>query len=226
LTLKAARALKEMKQFEEALHELEKVLVVQPASLPFLKEKAFILNRMKAFDRALEVFERIKEISPEDSFVRKEILRLRSRKRPETQVLKELKTIIAMDSKKDDAQMHGLLAQKLKGAGLFQEAAAEYRRASALDPNNLYFMKQHGFCLYREARYDEAIHCLEEAFHKDPSDAVVRKTLEKIYEVQGNMARYLTLLEEIYQQHPDRRPLLGTIRRIRKKLALDSPQED
>jgi len=207
-----------MKLFDNALQELEKVLVVKPKRLPFLKEKAFILNRMKRFDQALETLERVKEISPDDPFVQKEILRLRSLRRPEPQVLKELQTVIGMESKKDDAQLHGLLAQRLKGAGLVKDAAAEYRRASNLEPNNPYFLKQQGFCHYRQKEYGQAIHCLKEAFRKDSLDYVVRKTLEKSYEAQGDIGGFLTLLEETLLLHPDQKSLLGTIRRIRTRL--------
>jgi tetratricopeptide (TPR) repeat protein len=224
LVLKTARAFKEMKLFDDALQELEKVLVVKPKSLPFLREKALILNRMKRFDQALETLERIKEISPDDAFVQKEILRLRSRKRPETQVLKELQAVIGMESKKDDAQLHGLLAQRLKGAGLVKEAAVEYERASNLEPNNPYFLKQQGFCHYRQKEYDQAIDCLKEAFQKDPSDFVVRKTLEKSYEARGDIGAYLTLLEETLLKHPGQKSLLGTIRRIRTRLKALSPK--
>ena len=222
LVLKTARAFKEMKLFDDALQELEKVLVLEPKNLPFLKEKASILNRMKRFDQALETFERIKEMSPDDTFVQKEILRLRSRRRPETQVVKELQAVVGMESKKDDAQLHGLLAQRLKGAGMVREAAVEYKRASNLEPRNPYFLKQQGFCHYRQKEYDEAIHCLKEAFQKDPSDYVVRKTLEKSYEARGDIGTYLTLLEETLLQHPDQKSLLGTIRRIRTKLNASS----
>jgi len=218
LVLKTARAFKEMKLFDDAIQELEKVLVVNPKSLPFLKEKALILNRMKRFDQALETLERIKEISPDDAFVQKEILRLRSRRRPETQVVKELQAVIGMESKKDDAQLHGLLAQRLKGAGMVKEAAVEYKRASNLEPNNPYFLKQQGFCHYRQKEYDQAIHCLKEVFQRDPSDYVVRKTLERSYEARDDIGTYLILLEETLLHHPDQKSLLGTIRRIRTRL--------
>jgi tetratricopeptide (TPR) repeat protein len=223
LLLKTARAFKEMKLFDDALQELEKVLVAKPKSLPFLKEKAFILNRVKRFEQALETLEKIKEISPDDAFVQKEILRLRSRRRPESQVVKELQAVIGMESKKDDAQLHGLLAQRLKGAGMVKEAAVEYKRASNLEPNNPYFLKQQGFCHYHQKEYSQAIHCLKEAFQKDPSDYVVRKTLEKSYEAGGDIGAYLTLLEETLLQHPDQKSLFGTIRRIRTRLKALSP---
>jgi len=223
LTLKASRALKGMGRLEEALQELEKVLVVKPESPAFLKEKGLILNRLKRFDQALETFERVREITPDDPFVKKEILRLRSRTRPEAQVLKELQAVIGMDSKKDDAQVHGLLAQKLKGAGQIREAAAEYGRASNLEPQNIYFLKQQGFCFYRMEQYDKAIECLAEAFQKDPSDYVVRRALKKSYEAQGNLKGLLHLLEETFRQHPDCKSLLGTIRKVRKRLNPDIP---
>ncbi len=223
LVLKIARAFKEMKRFDDALRELEKILVVKPKHLAFLKEKSIILNRMKRYDEALETLERAKEVSPEDTFVQKEILRLRSQKRPEIQVVKELQTVIAMESKKDDAQLYGLLAQRLKKAGMVKEAAVEYKRASHLEPDNPYFLKQEGFCHYRQKDYQQAIACLKEAFQKDPSDYVVRKTLEKSYEAEGEMEAYLTLLEETLAKYPEQKSLLGTIRRIRKRLSVSSP---
>jgi tetratricopeptide (TPR) repeat protein len=223
--LRAARSLKEMKIFPEALQELEKVLVVKPKNLPFLKEKAIILNRMKKFDQALEVFERTKEISPDDPFVQKEIIRLRSLTKPDAQVVQELQTVMGMNSKKDDPQMHGLLAQKLQKAGLIKEAAAEYKTALTLDPGNLYFRKQEGFCHYRAKKYAEAIDCLKEAFEKDPADYYVRSTLEKSYEARGELAKFLELLERAVGQHPDQKALLGILRRVRRKLNPESPGE-
>jgi tetratricopeptide (TPR) repeat protein len=218
LLLRSARALKEMNRLAEALEELEKVLVVKPKNVPFLKEKGLVLNKLKRFDQALEAFEKAKEIRPGDSFVNTEILRLKSRERPQGQVVQELKKVVSMESKKDDAQMHALLGQKLKEDGQMREAAAEYRVASSLEPRNLYFLKQEGFCHNRDKNYEEALRCLSEALRRDPADYVVRNTLEKIYFTQGEMKEFLHLLEEILREHPEQKPILGTIRRIRNKL--------
>lgn len=219
--LKSARTFKEMKEFERVLQELDKVLAVNPQNLLFLKEKALLLNRMKKVAQSLEVYEKIKGLSPDDLFVNKEILRLRSLARPESQVLHELRIVTGMESKKEDAQAHGLLAQKLKGAGLIREAAAEYEKATKLEPQNPYFLKQQGFCLYRMGSYGEAIRCLAETFRKDPSDYYVRGTLEKSYEAQGNLKGLLDLLEEISRQHPAQKSLMGMMRKVRKKMDLE-----
>jgi len=140
-------------------------------------------------------------------------------------VLKELQRVVSMDSKKDDPQMHGLLAQKLKDAGQVREAAAEYQVASSLDPRNLYFLKQEGFCHNRDKNYEEALRCLGEALRRDPADYVVRNTLEKIYSARGEMKKFLPLLEEILREHPEQKPILGTVRRIRKKMEKEGDDE-
>jgi tetratricopeptide (TPR) repeat protein len=218
LVLRSARALKEMNRLGEALEELEKVLVVKPRNFACLKEKGLVLNRMKRFDEALEALEKAKEISPGDSFVNAEVIRLKSRARPEGQVVKELQRVVSMDSKKDDPQMHGLLGQKLKEAGQLREAAEEYRLASSLAPRNLFFLKQEGYCHYHDKNYEEALRCLEEGLRRDHSDFAVRGTLEKICAERGEMKRFLRLLEEILHQHPEHKPTLGTIRKIRKQM--------
>jgi len=224
LSLRIARALKEMENYVEALEELQKVLVAMPQSCSFLKEKAMILSRMKKFDEALQLYEKIRETCPADSFVQKEILRLRSRTRTEGQVIKELRTVVAMDSKKDNPQIHGLLAKKLKDAGLVSEAIAEYRTAAGLEPKNVYFRKQQGFCHYRLKEYHQAVELLAEAFQKDPADYVIRKTLEKSYEALGNLKGFLDLLEDTLHQHPQNKSLLGTIKRVTKKLGEEEQQ--
>jgi tetratricopeptide (TPR) repeat protein len=225
LTLRTARALNEAGRPEEALQELDKVLTVSPGEAAFLKEKAVVLNRMKRFDEALEVYERVQTFLPGDAFVRKEILRLRSLNRPEAQVVRELQYVAAMDSKKDDAQIHGLLAQKLKGMGQVKEAAAEYGKAAELEPGNLYFLKQQGFCFYRLKDYEETIRRLSEAFQKDPTDFMVRGALEKSYIALEKEEAFLALLEEIQREHSDYKPLFGMIRKLRKKLEARSPEE-
>ncbi len=218
LTLKTARAFKEMGKYEEALQELEKVLIVKPESLSFLREKAFLLNRMKRYEQALEVFEKVRKISPDDPFIQKEILRLRSRTRPDDQVLQELQKVVGMDSMKGDAQIHGLLAQKLKGAGQVREAEAEYRTAAKLAPDNLFFVKQQGFCLYELKRYQDASRYLSEVIRKDPTDYYVRSVLEKSFEALGNPKGLLDLYEDTFRLHPGQKFLLGKIKKIRKQL--------
>ncbi|MCK4729057.1 MAG: tetratricopeptide repeat protein, partial [Desulfobacterales bacterium] len=138
-------------------------------------------------------------------------------------VVKELSAVVKIPSRKDDAQLHGYLGQKLKKTGQVQEAAAEYRTASQLAPDNLYFLKQEGFCYYRLKDYSKALECLEEAFRKDPADFIVKGTLEKIYTTLGRLDDFLPLLEDTLQLHPHNVKLMGKIKKIRK--ALDAEKQ-
>jgi tetratricopeptide (TPR) repeat protein len=136
-------------------------------------------------------------------------------------VIDELKTAVGLSSKRDDAQLHGLLAQKLREAGQVQEAAAEYRTASNLAPDNIYFLKQQGFCHYSLKQYDPALDCLARSFRSDPADYYVLAALEKIYTTLGRPEDFLALLEQALSLHPHQRKLMGWIKKAKKRLSTE-----
>ncbi len=218
VSLRIARTLRKMERYKEALEELDTVLVAQRENPSFLKEKALTLNRMGRRSEALEIYEKLRSLDPDDSFVLKEVFRLKGLGRPDERVIKELSSVVNIPSRKDDPQLHGFLGQKFKETGQVQEAAAEYRTASQLAPDNLYFLKQEGFCYYRLKNYSKALECLEEVFRKDPTDYIVKGTLEKIYTTLGRLDDFLSLLEDTLQRHPHNVKLMGKIKKIKKLL--------
>jgi tetratricopeptide (TPR) repeat protein len=207
-----------LNRYSEALDTLNTSLVAHRDEPRLLKEKALILNRLQRWDEATELYEKLRILNPQDRFVQKEILRLKALSRSDDQVIQELQTVVKIPSKGDNPQLHGLLAQKLKAAGQVREAAAEYRTASQMEPDNPYFSKQQGFCHYKLGEYDEALECLTSAFRQDSTDFYVKGTLEKIYTSQGRLGEFLTFLEEVHLQHPHNVKLLGTIKKLKKRL--------
>ena len=218
LVLRVAMTLRKMERYEEALETLDSVLVGERQNLRFLKEKAVILGRLKQFDKALKIYEKLHELDPTDSFVRKEIYRLKGENRPDDKVIHELKTVVHLSSGKEDPQLHGFLGQKLKKAGKLNEAVAEFQIAFRLDTNNVFFLKQEGFCHYQLKDYEKAIQTLGEAFRKDNNDYIVKKTLEKIYTITQNLEGFTLLLEEILKDNPHNVKLMGTLKRVQKRL--------
>ena len=209
LILRRGRPLREMGRHAEALEVLNSALVADRENVGVLKEKALVLNRMQRWEDALGRYEKIRLLTPEDSFVQKEILRLKGLPCAGDAVIKELRTTVGLSSRRDDAQLHGLLAQKLKEAGQVQEAAAEYRTASDLAPENVYFLKQQGFCHYSLQECDQA--------------------LEKIYINLGRPEDFLALLEVVRGLHPHQRKLMGWIKSAKKLLQAkenQGPQKD
>ena len=183
-----------------------------------MKEKALTLVRMNRSNEALDIYEKLHELNPDDGFVRKEIYRLKGKNRPDEKVIHELQTVVKLSSGKDDAQLHGFLGQKLKETGKLEEAAAEFCIAQRLDPNNVFFLKQEGFCHYQRKDYEKAIQTLRDAFLKDPGDFIVKKTLEKLYTTLQNLEEFILLLEDILKNHPHNVKLMGTLKKIQKQV--------
>lgn len=229
LILRRGRTLKEMGRYADALEILDSALVADRKNVRLIKEKALVLNRMQRWEETLELYEKLRLLTPEDSFVQKEILRLKGLSRSGDKVIKELQTTVGLSSRRDDAQLHGLLAQKLKEAGQVQEAAAEYRTAADLAPENVYFLKQQGFCHYNLQEYHQALECLGLAFRSDPADFYVKGALEKIYVKLGRPEDFLALLEDVRGLHPHQRKLMGWIKSAKKLLQAkenQGPQKD
>ncbi len=218
LILRVAKTLRKMERYGEALETLDSVLISERQNLSFLKEKALVLGRMEHWDQALTIYEKLYELDPEDSFVRKEIYRLKGKKWPDEKVINELKAVVNLPSRKDDPQLHGLLGQKLKEAGKLKEAAAEFRTALHLDPNNVFYLKLEGFCYYRLKDYEKAIQTLGDAFRRRPGDYIVKTTLEKIYRITKDLKGFMSLLEEIIEEQPRNVKLIGTLNRIKKQV--------
>lgn len=224
LILRVARTLRKMERYKEALETLDSAPLHQKDNRYFLKERALVLNRMKRYEEALDVYERVRKLDPKDSFVRKEIVRLRGSHRPDETTIEELEKVVSLPSGKDDAQLHGFLGQKLKDAGKARKATAEFQIASRLDPENPFFVKQQGFCHYQLGEYPEAVKCLSQAFRKNPNDFYVKGTLKKIYTSTGNIKGFVELLEEVVQDHPQNVKLIGTLKGMKK--ALDAEERE
>lgn len=217
LTLRVAKTLREMKRFEDALEILDSVLVKESDNLRFLKEKALLLNRMEQVDEALRIYEKVYELDPKDFFARKEVYRLKGLTQPDQKTIEELEKVVKLSSRKDDAQLHCLLGQKLKEAGRLKEALVEFQTARELAPESLFFLKLEGFCLYQLKAYQEAIQALGQVFKKNPNEYIVRGTLKKMHVATGDIDGFISLLEDVIKEHPQNMKLVGILKGIKKE---------
>ncbi|MBN1849459.1 MAG: tetratricopeptide repeat protein [Deltaproteobacteria bacterium] len=221
VTLGVVKALKKKDRNQEALEMIDGALLNNRNHIGLLKEKAIILDRMKSSDEALRIYERVKDLDPDDSFAAKAVYKLRSLKRPAHEVIQELQKVLNLSSHKDDAQLHGLLGEKLREAGRFKEAADEYKKAYELAPDNVFFIKQEGFCRNRLKEYPEAIRLLGEAFRRDPTDFIVKKTIKKLYSRTGDDKGLIQLIEDTLKEHPHNVKLMGTLKRLKKNFSIE-----
>lgn len=217
ILIRIARTLREMTRFKEALDTLDSILESDKTNIYFLREKALIFNRMKQWDKALETYEKVHQLDPNDRFARRQVFNLKGMNRPDKTVIQELEKVVALPSTKDDAHLHGLLGQKLRESGKLKEAAAEFRTAQRLAPDDLYFLKQEGFCLYRLGDYSEATRILGQTFKKDPNDYIARSTLQRAFQNQQNPEGFMALLEEVVEEHPDNMKLKSILKKLKKR---------
>jgi tetratricopeptide (TPR) repeat protein len=213
-----ARTLREMQRHKEALRIIEAALTGLGEDLSLLKEKALILNRMNRREEALTLYEKLHELAPEDRFVRREVYRLKGIERPREKVIKELKAVLNLPSRRDDPQLHGLLGQKLKEAGSLREAAEAFHKAWLLSNSDIFYLKQEGFCHYHLGDYGEAIRALGHVFRKDPNDYRIKSTLEKMYTATEDLKGYVDLLESILAEQPHHVKLVGVLKKFKKRL--------
>jgi tetratricopeptide (TPR) repeat protein len=68
-----------MERHKETLETLDSALVSKRKNPGLLKEKTLTLVRMNRSDEALDIYEKLHELNPDDSFVRKEIYRLKGK---------------------------------------------------------------------------------------------------------------------------------------------------
>ncbi|MCP4668951.1 MAG: hypothetical protein GY849_21655, partial [Deltaproteobacteria bacterium] len=121
-------------------------------------------------------------------------------------------------------------ARELRKSGAFEEAEnelkealAQFRIARRLSPNDLFLMKQEGFCLYRLKDYKHALEVLGDAFRRDPGDFIVKSTLSKIYTTTDDLEGYADLLEKVLSEHPHQVKLMGVLKGVQKALHAKKP---
>jgi tetratricopeptide (TPR) repeat protein len=226
IRVRIARILKKMGRCGEALEEIETILSTAGIDMLCLREKALILNQMDHREQALDIYEKILKLDPDDQFARKEIYRLKGLNRPNKQVIRELETVTKTASRKDDPQLRGLLAQKLKDSGQHEEAAREFLIALDLDPGNPYFEKQAGYSLYNSGNHEAALRHLKEAFRKAPHDYRLRATLGKIFLETSDEESFAAFLESVHRENPANVKLVGIINKIRKQLDESKTEKD
>lgn len=87
--------------------------------------------------------------------------------------MEELKPLLLIPSKAENADIRMLLTNAYKEAGMFKEALWEYQTTFKLNPDNLFIRKQLGFCLSKMKDYHGVIPIMKECFIADPEDYYV-----------------------------------------------------
>jgi tetratricopeptide (TPR) repeat protein len=101
-------------------------------------------------------------------------------KNPEDAVA-ELRQILKIPSRRQNAHLHVLLALQLKNLRRYEEAITELQTAVTLNPNSIYFRQQLAFCYSKNGEYNKVLELLTPIYKMCPRDALLAAALAKAY---------------------------------------------
>lgn len=202
-------------QSEEAQRIFEQVLADDPSKAYAHYGLGRLASEREDFVAAVEQFERALELQPEAKNVHYLLAlahrRLGNREEAERQ-------LAAMDSSDvifEDPlveEMESLItgvgpildrALEAYGAGRYDEAAAAYREALALEPENATALRSLGFTLQEAGRLEEAAEALREMVRVYPQHALGRLELSTVLLEKGDLEEAVASFRVALEQDPD-----------------------
>lgn len=163
----------------------------------FLRSKAEILEAKGEVDAAIEVYAKILEFTPQDKFIYKELIRLKTRKLDNVRASEEISTLLKVPSYSKNEHLYLQQAENYKKQLKYEEAIDVYKKGLEVSPGNLFIKKQIGFCCNRLKKYDMAVKYLKEAFMQEPTDFILRKTLFSVLKTLNRREEIINLIESM-----------------------------
>ena len=167
---------------------------------------------------ASALYERLLELKPKDRFAYKELMRLRTADAPADEAADALKGLMRSGDRGKNPHLKTLAADRLRSAGRFQEAIAEYKASLALGPGDPYALRQLGFCYRKLGQNDEAFEILRKAFITDPANRYVRTGLQSLCRETDRLGELAELVEDALRLHPEEKTLFGMRNKLQKNL--------
>jgi tetratricopeptide (TPR) repeat protein len=205
-------------QFTEALDVCHQSLIKSPQDLKILTLLARCYKKLKFYKEAKELYEKLVSKCPEDKFLYKEYIEVKSVDKPPEELVKELDSILKVSSVSGNVHLRLLLAGTLKGTGNFEEAIKHYRIALETMPGDIYILKQLGFCYMKMRNFTDAISVLRSVFLSDPGDYYVKTSLISACKKTGEIESFIKLIEETIKKHPSEKKLWGLKKKMIKLL--------
>ncbi len=101
------------------------------------------------------------------------------------------------------AEAHGTLGRALRDQGKLEEAAAAYRKATALDPRNAVFHNDLGNVLAEQCKLEEAIVSYHKALEICPEYAEAHNNLANLFQMTGRLEEAAAEYEKAIGLRPE-----------------------
>lgn len=182
---------------QKAMDLCQQWLSERPDDKRFKKLKVDIYQEMGAKKRAEELLD---ELKAGDDFAFKKKIKLRMEDKSPGEAKKELQQLLSLDKYARNKHLHNLLGEILYEQQQFEEAAAAYRQALLLDPEDTHTRSQLGFSLYKAGEYEEALPYLKESFLQKPEDYHLRSTLQAVFRKLGNIEQGMNFFADLIKE--------------------------
>ncbi|MFQ6041676.1 MAG: tetratricopeptide repeat protein, partial [Candidatus Poribacteria bacterium] len=166
-------------------------------------------------EQALAQYRRAIELDADDDYAFNRWLACQlKRKNPEAAVA-ELRQVLKIPSRRQNAHLHALLALQLKNLKRYEEAIAELETAVKLNPNSAYFRTQLAFCYSKNGEYKKVLGFLTPIYRTRPKDALVAAAMVKAYLNLNEQPKAQAILNSSLKHQPNNRYLLMMAKKLR-----------
>ncbi|MCL4426354.1 MAG: tetratricopeptide repeat protein [Firmicutes bacterium] len=215
LRLLLARTYLKLEQYERA-REVAEAVKTEGLKVKRLEVLAEVHRQQGQTEWAMAAYQEILRLSPNNRFIRAQLLRLKTERNDPARAASELGRMTRVAGYADDPYLHILRGDKLRESGQLSEALTAYRQARSLAPGNLKPLTLEAYTLTALGRDDEAIPLLAQALEKDPEDYHIRSAYIAACGRRQRLAEARDFLAGLAASgHPK---LWGMVKKLNKKM--------
>ena len=202
-------------KLDAALSILKQGLEIAPQMPKLYHVLGDVYAAMKQNEQAMAQYQRAIELDANDDYAFNRWLACQlKQKNPEAAVI-ELKQVLKIPSRRQNAHLHVLLALQLKNLKRYEEAIAELQTAVKLNPNSVYFRTQLAFCYSKNGEYTKVIELLNPIHKIRPKDALVAAAMVKAYLNLNEHQQAQRILDNSLKHQPNNRYLKMMAKKLR-----------
>lgn len=181
------------------------------------KMLARVLAQTNGRDEARQLYEEIVRQDPGDKFSYRQLMALKTSGQKPEKAAEEVGRLLKIPRRADNPQLYALQGKEFYRAGEYEKALDAYQKARELEPENVYFSSQIGFCYYRLQQYEKAVAEFKRVLEKTPGDNYCINTIIRCYQFLGRLSEAAEYFQQLAQKFPSYGVLWGKARKLKRE---------
>ena len=167
-------------------------------------------------EQAMAQYQQAMELAPDDEYAFNRWLACQLKQRNSETAVLQLKQVLKIPSRRQNAHLHALLALQLKNLRRYDEAIAELETAVKLNPNSIYFRRHLAFCYSKNGEYSKVLELLLPIYKIRSQDALAAAAIVKAYLNLNEHKKAQAVLNEALEHQPNDRYLRLMVSQLEK----------